>query len=52
MKHTLRGLYHKTLYIIVINSKSLIPSVCIPVDMYFTPAIRCWKDLKMALESA
>ena len=25
-------------------------SVYIPVDMYFTPVIRCWKNLKMTLK--
>ena len=26
--------------------------IYIPVDMYFAPAIRCWKNVKMTLKSA
>lgn len=51
-KTDLESLYHNSLYIIVIKSKTLISGICIPVDMHFVPAIRCWNDFKMTLESA
>ena len=42
MKHNFRCLQHNTMYM----------RIYIPVDMYFTPAIRCWKNVKMILRSA
>ena len=40
------------MYIIVIKIEKKSMSIYIPVDMYFTPAIRCWKNVNMTLKSA